>query len=72
MWRFCSCEQVLVGGRVLSDRPGNFVEPTIVSITHDAPCVKVRFVLHGAVVQTSDINFAYEYSENCSRQFCTS
>ena len=31
--------KVLVGGKVLSDRPGNFVEPTLIAIEHDAPVV---------------------------------
>jgi len=30
--------KVLVGGKVLSDRPGNFVEPTIIEVPSDAPC----------------------------------
>lgn len=32
--------KIIYGGRVLSDRPGNFVEPTIVEIDHTAPIVK--------------------------------
>jgi len=32
--------KILVGGKVLSDRAGNFVEPTIVEIDHSAPIVK--------------------------------
>ncbi|KAJ2843185.1 Alpha-aminoadipic semialdehyde dehydrogenase, partial [Coemansia erecta] len=32
--------RVLYGGKVLSDRPGNFVEPTVTSISHDAPVVQ--------------------------------
>lgn len=32
--------RVIVGGSVLTDRPGNFVQPTIVSIDHSAPCTK--------------------------------
>lgn len=31
--------KILYGGKVL-DRPGNYVEPTIVEIAHDAPIVK--------------------------------
>ena len=31
--------RILCGGKVLTDRPGNFVEPTITSIAHDAPIV---------------------------------
>eukprot|EP00742_Colponemidia_sp_Colp-10_P004347 GILJ01004639.1.p1 GENE.GILJ01004639.1~~GILJ01004639.1.p1 ORF type:complete len:535 (+),score=77.58 GILJ01004639.1:53-1657(+) len=31
---------LVAGGRVLSDREGNFVEPTLISIHHDAPIVK--------------------------------
>jgi aldehyde dehydrogenase family 7 protein A1 len=34
--------KVLVGGKVLRDRPGNWVEPTIVAIEHDAPIVKTE------------------------------
>jgi len=30
---------VLVGGKVL-DRPGNYVQPTIISIAHDKPVVQ--------------------------------
>lgn len=33
--------QILIGGKKV-DRPGHFVEPTIVSITHDAEIVQVR------------------------------
>jgi acyl-CoA reductase-like NAD-dependent aldehyde dehydrogenase len=29
--------KIITGGKVKTDRPGNFVEPTIVSIKHDAP-----------------------------------
>ncbi|KAG0240553.1 Alpha-aminoadipic semialdehyde dehydrogenase [Actinomortierella wolfii] len=32
--------KILIGGKVLDDRPGNFVEPTITSIAHDAPVVQ--------------------------------
>ncbi|KAI9102619.1 Aldehyde/histidinol dehydrogenase [Phlyctochytrium arcticum] len=32
--------KVIYGGEVLSDRPGNFVQPTITSMTHDMPVVK--------------------------------
>lgn len=32
--------EVLFGGRVLSDRAGNFVEPTIIAISADAPIVQ--------------------------------
>ncbi|KAJ1940020.1 Alpha-aminoadipic semialdehyde dehydrogenase [Kickxella alabastrina] len=31
--------RVLCGGKALRDRPGNFVEPTVTSIAHDAPVV---------------------------------
>jgi len=31
--------KIITGGKVKTDRPGNFVEPTIVSIAHDAPIV---------------------------------
>jgi len=31
--------KVLVGGKVL-DRPGNYVQPTIISIAHDKPVVQ--------------------------------
>ena len=32
--------RVLCGGKVLADRAGNFVEPTVVAIEHSAPCVQ--------------------------------
>ncbi|KAJ1876680.1 Alpha-aminoadipic semialdehyde dehydrogenase [Coemansia sp. RSA 1722] len=32
--------RILYGGKVLGDRPGNFVEPTVTSISHDAPVVQ--------------------------------
>lgn len=32
--------KIIVGGKVLSSMSGNFVEPTLVSINHDAPCVQ--------------------------------
>lgn len=31
--------KIITGGNVKTDRPGNYVEPTIVSIAHDAPIV---------------------------------
>jgi aldehyde dehydrogenase family 7 member A1 len=34
--------QILVGGRVVRERAGNFVEPTVVAISHDAPIVKTE------------------------------
>lgn len=34
--------KILVGGKVIRDRPGNWVEPTIVAINHDAPIVKTE------------------------------
>jgi len=32
--------KILCGGKVLSDRAGNFVEPTVVAIDHNAPIVQ--------------------------------
>jgi aldehyde dehydrogenase family 7 protein A1 len=46
--------EILVGGRVISDRPGNYVEPTLIKIRHDAPVV-----LHEAFVP---ITYVLEYS----------
>ena len=34
--------KILVGGKVLTELEGNFVEPTIVAINHDAPIVKTE------------------------------
>jgi len=34
--------KILIGGRALKDRPGYFVEPTIVEINHGAPIVKTE------------------------------
>lgn len=32
--------KILCGGKVLSERPGNYVEPTVVAIDHKAPIVQ--------------------------------
>eukprot|EP01105_Mastigella_eilhardi_P005494 TRINITY_DN17191_c0_g1_i1.p2 TRINITY_DN17191_c0_g1~~TRINITY_DN17191_c0_g1_i1.p2 ORF type:complete len:530 (-),score=180.59 TRINITY_DN17191_c0_g1_i1:68-1603(-) len=34
--------KILVGGKSLHDRQGNFVEPTVVEINHDAPIVRTE------------------------------
>eukprot|EP00742_Colponemidia_sp_Colp-10_P001905 GILJ01002036.1.p1 GENE.GILJ01002036.1~~GILJ01002036.1.p1 ORF type:complete len:527 (+),score=89.41 GILJ01002036.1:45-1583(+) len=54
--------QILVGGNVLSDRAGNFVEPTIVAIHHDAPIVKTELfcpILYVIKFSTLDDAIAY-------------
>jgi len=55
--------KILHGGKVLSDRPGFYVEPTLVSINHDAPIVKTElFVPILYVMKFSTLDEAIEYN----------
>ncbi|KAJ2777365.1 Alpha-aminoadipic semialdehyde dehydrogenase [Coemansia javaensis] len=54
--------RILLGGRVLSELPGNFVEPTITSIAHDAPVVHREIfapILHTIRFSTLDQAIAW-------------
>jgi aldehyde dehydrogenase family 7 protein A1 len=56
--------KVLTGGKVI-DRPGNFVEPTIISIHHSAPCVKEElFAPLLYVIKFSDLDQAIAYNND--------
>ena len=64
----CKAEggQIVQGGKVL-ERPGFFVEPTIVLSKHDAksePCVKQLFHIHRTYIQLCTVR--------CLRPSCTS
>lgn len=75
--------KVLVGGNILHDYRGNFVEPTLISIQHDAPVVlRETFVPISYVIEYSDISDAFSwnnkvpqglssalFSTNCSNIF---
>ena len=51
--------RIVYGGKVLTDRPGNFVEPTIVEIDHNAPIVKEElFVPILYVIKVKDLDEA--------------
>eukprot|EP01027_Heterolobosea_sp_BB2_P025709 GEZU01039464.1.p1 GENE.GEZU01039464.1~~GEZU01039464.1.p1 ORF type:complete len:513 (-),score=204.74 GEZU01039464.1:69-1607(-) len=55
--------KIIYGGKVLSDRPGNFVEPTIVESSHDLPIVKEELfvpILH--VMKFKTLEEAIEYN----------
>ena len=55
--------KILVGGNVIRSRPGNFVEPTIVEINHDAAIVKTElFVPIMYVIKFKTIEDAIEYN----------
>jgi len=55
--------KILQGGHVLHDRAGNFVEPTIVAIHHDAAIVKEElFVPVLYVIKCSNLDEAIQYN----------
>lgn len=55
--------KILAGGRALTDRTGNFVEPTLVEIHHDAPIVKHElFVPITYLIKCKSLEEAIEYN----------
>jgi len=57
--------KVLVGGKVLSDRPGNFVEPTIIEISPDAAIVREEiFVPILYVMRVKDLAEGIKYNNS--------
>jgi acyl-CoA reductase-like NAD-dependent aldehyde dehydrogenase len=64
--------KVLVGGNVLN-RPGNFVEPTLIRIPADAPIVKKEsFVPISYVMEFSDLDAAVQENNNVSHGLSSS
>lgn len=65
--------QILVGGKVLSDRPGNFVEPTIVAINSSADIVKhERFVPIMYVMKVKSVDEAIALNNNVAQGLSSS
>jgi len=65
--------KILVGGRVLDDRPGNFVEPTIISIDNSATITKEeRFVPIMYVMKVKDVDEAIVYNNSVSQGLASS
>ncbi|KAJ2725576.1 Alpha-aminoadipic semialdehyde dehydrogenase [Coemansia sp. Benny D115] len=69
--------RVLCGGKALRDRPGNFVEPTVTSIAHDAPVVQREIfapILHAIKYSTLDeaIMWNNEVAQGLSSSLFTS
>jgi aldehyde dehydrogenase family 7 protein A1 len=55
--------KVVTGGKVVSSLPGNFVEPTVVTISHDAPIVhQETFAPILYVVKVPDLEAAIAYN----------
>eukprot|EP01116_Phalansterium_solitarium_P008910 TRINITY_DN2287_c0_g1_i1.p2 TRINITY_DN2287_c0_g1~~TRINITY_DN2287_c0_g1_i1.p2 ORF type:complete len:549 (+),score=191.51 TRINITY_DN2287_c0_g1_i1:94-1647(+) len=55
--------KIIAGGNVLSNRAGNFVEPTLVEISHDAPIVKTElFVPICYIIKCKNLEEAIEYN----------
>jgi len=55
--------KILSGGKVVTSRPGNFVEPTLVSISHDASIVhRETFAPILYVVKVPDLDTAIKYN----------
>jgi len=64
--------EVLVGGNVL-DRPGNFVEPTLIRISPDAEVVKTEaFVPISYIMEYSDLNDAIYQNNRVSQGLSSS
>lgn len=65
--------KVLVGGKVLSDRPGNFVEPTIISIDSSAQVVNhERFVPIMYVMKIKDVDEAIKLNNSVAQGLSSS
>ena len=60
--------RVLYGGQVLSDRPGNFVVPTLTAMPHDAPLVHEETfapILHTITFKVRDDGRTATASASC-------
>lgn len=65
--------KVLVGGKVLSDRPGNFVEPTIISIDSSAQVVShERFVPIMYVMKIKSVDEAIKLNNSVAQGLSSS
>ncbi|KAI8321583.1 ALDH-like protein [Martensiomyces pterosporus] len=65
--------KIIHGGNALRHLPGNFVEPTITSISHDAPVVHREIfapILH--TIKFSDINQAVEWNNEVGQGLSSS
>lgn len=65
--------KVLCGGKVLSDRPGNFVEPTIIEISPEAPIVKEEIfapILY--VMKINDLSEGIKYNNSVPQGLASS
>jgi len=55
--------KILYGGKVIEGTTGNYVEPTIVEINHDAPIVKTElFVPIVYIIKFSTLDEGIEYN----------
>lgn len=60
--------KIIYGGRVFNDRPGNFVEPALVEIRHDAPIVGVEtFAPIAYIIKIKDIDEAIAINNEVSQ-----
>jgi len=65
--------KIITGGKVKTDRPGNFVEPTIVSIAHDAPIVhQETFAPILYVSKVPDLETAIKYNNEVAQGLSSS
>jgi len=65
--------KIITGGKVKTDRPGNFVEPTIVSIKHDAPiALHETFAPILYVSKVPDLDTAIRYNNEVAQGLSSS